>query len=202
MPDSIQTHSAYMRHAFLTPRAQVSQAKRILDGVDFDTLVGTGLSGALVIPHVARALKVKWLIVRKKKDASHSTRYAEGELGRRWVFMDDLIDSGTTYRCVREAVKNVVDDHNRYYVAGDDEPFKTELVGTYLYNNYGSPEFWPYRPAPDPVHNFTLPDIEPETGLERLTRVAEQVAPSPFISSFRADQAFLWGSPEKKPADS
>jgi hypoxanthine phosphoribosyltransferase len=64
---------------------------------------------------------------------SHSAHSYEGALARRWVFVDDLIDSGDTYFYVREAVEN-------YCLRGE---WRTTYVGAYLYNNHGDPEFLP-----------------------------------------------------------
>ena len=134
MPDVITVHAAYMEHAFSNHDAMVSQAKAILAGIDYDTMVGTGLSGALVVPTIARALGKHWMIVRKDNDGSHSFRRAEGTLGARWVFVDDLIDQGLTYGRVVKTIRKVaeLEDH------------QTEHVGAYLYQNYGAPEYLPY----------------------------------------------------------
>jgi adenine/guanine phosphoribosyltransferase-like PRPP-binding protein len=83
-----------------------------------DTFVGTGLSGALVVPTLARALGRHWAIVRKQ-DGSHSSRTVEGAIGERWLFIDDFIEGGATLRRVREAVT--------LYAPG------TEWVGSFEY---------------------------------------------------------------------
>lgn len=70
-----------------------------------DSLVVTGVSGLLVGPAIVTARRSKrslnLVIVRKSWDGSHS-RYKEEyvrPLGR-WLFVDDLIESGATVRLV------------------------------------------------------------------------------------------------------
>src|SRR4051812_16554608 len=95
----LSLHGGYLGEAFSDPSVLIEEAKRTIKG-KYDTLVGTGLSGSLVIPLLARGLDCDWLIVRKENDGSHSTKPAEGRLGRRWLFVDDFIASGATLRRV------------------------------------------------------------------------------------------------------
>lgn len=92
---------------------------------EFDTIVGTGLSGSLVLPSLARAFtrhfgrKISYLLVRKDNDGSHSFRELEGSIGTRWLFVDDLVETGSTLRrCIRKVASSVPD---------------AELVGVFLY---------------------------------------------------------------------
>jgi adenine/guanine phosphoribosyltransferase-like PRPP-binding protein len=94
--------------------------------IDYDTLIGTGLSGALAVPALARAVGCSWAVVRKDGDCSHSGNAVEGTVGRRWVFVDDLISSGDTRARVRAAMQ----------LFSEMNDFETEYVGDYLY--YGN----------------------------------------------------------------
>lgn len=87
----------------------------------YDTLVGTGLSGALVVPGVARMLDKHWLIVRKQGDSTHSHLELEGTLGNRWLFLDDLISTGTTYTRVKEVVGRYDRSHAGAYLYADQQ---------------------------------------------------------------------------------
>lgn len=74
---------------------------------DFDTIVGTGLSGSLVVPALARKLGKHWAVVRKPGVSSHSgERVCEGTLGERWLFVDDFVSSGATLERVKAAIRN------------------------------------------------------------------------------------------------
>jgi adenine/guanine phosphoribosyltransferase-like PRPP-binding protein len=120
---TITTRAFYLAEVFDDFDALVERARHRMALVKFDTIVGTGLSGALVIPRLAAALGCHWMIVRKDNDNSHSDYKTEGTLGHRWMFVDDLISTGTTYKRVREAITDL---------AGRRD-FSTEHVGVYLY---------------------------------------------------------------------
>lgn len=60
---------------------------------DFDTLVGVGVSGAVIVPILARLLGVDFAIVRKDNDGTHGWNKIEGVVGSKWLFVDDLISS-------------------------------------------------------------------------------------------------------------
>ena len=127
----IQMHQTYMIEAFgdiakmadiMREKFDVAQSHMNLD--DPDTLVGTGLSGALVIPRLADILDKRWAIVRKD-DGSHSNNPVEGQIGHKWMFVDDFISSGNTLL----KVKNVISKISR------DWDFPTKYVGTYEYHH-------------------------------------------------------------------
>lgn len=99
--------------------AHVQAARHHLRNVDYDTMVGTGLSGALVVPGLARALGKYALIVRKPRDGSHACSTAEGKLGDRWVFVDDFISTGATQGRVLDKIADLAPE--------------VEFVGTFCY---------------------------------------------------------------------
>lgn len=101
----------YFDQAWLNQEGLVRAACNRLRDVDFDSLVGTGLSGALVVPVLARALKKTFMIVRKTHDASHSRNLAEGILGRKWIFVDDFMASGKTRSRCLDTIAQVDRNH-------------------------------------------------------------------------------------------
>jgi adenine/guanine phosphoribosyltransferase-like PRPP-binding protein len=109
----------------------IDHAENALKKIKFDTLVGRGMSGALVVPVLARELSVRYkrpigsLVIRKPGDDSHASLPAEGKLGRRWLFVDDFISSGETRRA---AFAGVTDVARRAH-------WKTKFVGSYLYTD-------------------------------------------------------------------
>lgn len=126
------------------PDEVIGRAKDELDGVDFDTFVVRGMSGALIAPLLAREMGKKWLLVRKPEDAqsSHSSTMWIGELGRRWIFLDDFVSSGNTRRKVFDGVAAAIQHYNNgvdySWKTGENvgtprEPYATEYVGTYSY---------------------------------------------------------------------
>lgn len=127
----------YMDEALMNLGKVVETAKERLADVDFDTLVGTGFSGGIVIPSVALALDKKFVLIRKETDDSHHGRgRLVGTLGERWIFVDDFISSGSTRRRVIEKIRD-----------GEfGERPRTEMVGQYMYVNHSDegPQFEPY----------------------------------------------------------
>lgn len=113
---------------YFTPgadRERIDKAREALKGVKYDTMVGRGMSGALVVPMLAKALRKNWLIVRKPGEHSHSYDRAVGKLGHRWVFVDDFIASGDTLEATKDAVRQLAEYRD----------FDTEYVGQYLYKD-------------------------------------------------------------------
>lgn len=120
----------YLNRAFDNPASLISESMRVLEKVQYDTLVGTGLSGALIVPILARALGRHWMIVRKAKDQSHSSAPYAGTMGYHWIFVDDLICSGDTRdRCRYVIAALREEDDNRELTCHKE----THYVGTLLY---------------------------------------------------------------------
>lgn len=71
----------------------------------FDTLVGRGNSGALVISPLAHSLQIPFGIVRKN-DSSHydDKKLYEGCVPEKYVIIDDKISTGTTVRSILREV--------------------------------------------------------------------------------------------------
>ncbi|AUV62022.1 phosphoribosyl transferase [Mycobacterium phage SWU2] len=118
------TDQSYLRVVH-DPERMVDIIKPHLDGVDFDTFVGTGLSGTLAAVAMAKAMNKNYLIARKPNDGTHSGNKAEGKLGKRWLFLDDLIATGATLGRAYDAVA----------ITAERWDFKTEFVGAVLYGD-------------------------------------------------------------------
>lgn len=117
-------NSSYLAKAFDPTHELVEAMLKTITGVEFDTMIGRGTSGLLVVPLLARALDKHFAIVRKPNDASHKETDIEGTIGDRWIFVDDFVSTGNT----RARVKEAVTEAQRYH------QFKTEFVGTYEYH--------------------------------------------------------------------
>ncbi len=114
----------YMDSAVFNLTEVIETAKEELSGIDFDTLVGTGFSGSVVIPALALAMGKKFVLIRKETDDSHhGGGRLVGELGARWIFVDDFIASGRT----RSRVVGKITE------AAADRKGTTKLIGQYLY---------------------------------------------------------------------
>lgn len=101
---------------------KIADAEATLKDVDFDTIVCTGLSGTLFGLTLAHRMNKMLLIVRKRGAHTHSAYPVEGQLGQRWLFVDDLVDSGVTRLTVIKAVAEIVPPYN-----------EVKFVGQYMY---------------------------------------------------------------------
>lgn len=117
---------AYFPAAFGNLTEMADRVRDRLGDLEYDTIVGTGLSGALVVPTLARELDKHWAIVRKE-DGSHSDNMIEGAVGRRWLFVDDFVDSGATVRRVIATMTDELDYYMRTH------GFVTACVGIWEY---------------------------------------------------------------------
>lgn len=118
--------SGYLSKAFSSVDTLVDEAREALKGVEFDTIIGTGLSGGLVVPTLARALGKHFAIARKPQAESHGSYQVEGTIGDLWIFVDDFIDSGQTLKRVVKTVENA--SKSEWHL------FSTQYVGTYQYS--------------------------------------------------------------------
>lgn len=134
-----QFKTYYMDRALFDLAKVIRGAQKDLAGVDFDTMVGTGFSGGIVIPSLALAMGKKFVLIRKETDDSHHGRgRLLGDLGERWIFVDDFVSSGVTRKRVIEKVETLVDEYG--------QPVKTEMVGQYMYiDRYGRDPFEPFQ---------------------------------------------------------
>lgn len=142
--DVLPVYASYMRDTFQEPELVIERAKSFLEGVEYDTMVGTGLSGAVIAPMLAREFGKRCMIVRKENDESHSSLPVEGVLGKRWLFVDDFVSSGTTCARVIKAIRKLTNAYK----------FESEYVGAYLYHR------GEFRPGFAPS-GFGLPDMQP-----------------------------------------
>lgn len=129
------TKISYSHAAFGEPETLILQARKELAEVDYDSMVGTGLSGALIIPILARALNKPFAIIRKANESCHAYGMFEGTIGDRWLFVDDFIATGKTLETVKGAVRLATIQY-----VYDEEGNKTgckypsKFVGAYCYD--------------------------------------------------------------------
>lgn len=166
---SLSMRSGYMTSAYNPDNVAAKLADMLAtEDIKPDTLVGTGLSGAVIVPMLARELGIGWLVVRKPNDGSHSSKPAEGDLGRRWLFVDDFIETGATFERVWTAVQKLCQSrvtrewsHQYEFYYDRSDPWDTCFVGSYEYQTrvFTSPDYLaldhnlssPLRPAVESV---------------------------------------------------
>lgn len=72
--------------------------------IQFDTIVGTGLSGTIAIVKLASVWNKHTAFIRKPSESNHSSRVIEGSIGNQWLFVDDIISTAQTVRRCAEIV--------------------------------------------------------------------------------------------------
>ena len=108
--DAIKVGQYYYERAFQDPSSIIRDAKKYLKGVKFDTMVGSGLSGSLVVPILSRAFDVDMFIVRKG-ELNHSDTLGEGRIGHLWIFVDDFVSTGATRNRCKSAVQDIAREY-------------------------------------------------------------------------------------------
>lgn len=99
-----------------------------------DTLVGTGMSGCLIVPRLADAMGLAWAVVRKDGVKSHSespSRY-EGQMGRGWALVDDFMCSGDSVVSIAQAV------YDEFVGAPSYRHREVEFLGGLFYRHWRS----------------------------------------------------------------
>lgn len=108
---------------------------RQLKNFDFDAFIVTGVSGIVMGSLAARKLKKQLSIVRKPSDNTHSA-YHEVENfidDAKYVFLDDLVSSGSTFR----KVSTMVNDRGAFIVGSIIYQYPQFVVGSKKPNAFG-----------------------------------------------------------------
>lgn len=149
-------HAGYLDPIFDNLGQLVDDIANSLKDVEHDTLVGTGLSGTIVVPMLAWVTSKQFAIVRKG-EPNHSYIDVEGKIGHKWVFVDDLISMGTTVRRVFYAINDNVAKRNTPYdmdISRYRGPLP-QLVAIYEYYDkiLSLPDGYKYRRfVPNPIY--------------------------------------------------
>lgn len=130
---TVNFHSDYMNTIY-DPRELRKRARQALKDIDFDTIVGIGISGTLPLMALADTLKVNYVAIRKPGAVGHAPTRLEGHLGHKWLLVDDFISSGTTFVNVHDAIEEAM-DKRPVFVGSTKTPHTTECVGAFRYEH-------------------------------------------------------------------
>jgi orotate phosphoribosyltransferase len=110
--------------------AAVKDATNAIRDLHFDAIAFSGMSGALVAPSVAMALRKPMILARKPTDDSHAGKgVVEGALdAETYIIIDDFMSSGDTIRRIHTSVVKTAAEHPY-------RPHKIICVGIYLYRD-------------------------------------------------------------------
>lgn len=146
---TVKFETEYMDRALFNLEEVIDTAEAALTAPEvphFDTFVGTGFSGGVVIPALALRMGKKFVLIRKEDDSSHHGRgKLLGELGEAFIFVDDFVSSGRTRGRVLSKLRTLrtSEEWNIEMARWDGgDPVLSTFVGQYMYA-MEAPEFEP-----------------------------------------------------------
>jgi adenine/guanine phosphoribosyltransferase-like PRPP-binding protein len=138
------SHASYLSKIFdrKEQNKTVLEVKNIIKTkqLKFDGFVVTGVSGITMGSILSRLLKKELVIVRKVGDGTHSSYIVENyKHDKSYIFLDDLIASGKTYKNVK---KMIYACDSKRYLYGDG--VKSKIIGCIFYDPTESDvsEYW------------------------------------------------------------
>lgn len=111
----IECHASYLRDAFEDTDMVIERVAKALEGKDYDTIVGSGVSGAILLLKLRDRFKCNVAVVRKANDGSHSAEHVEGTIGERFVVVDDQVASGGTVKHILRQIRKQLHDREGVY---------------------------------------------------------------------------------------
>lgn len=140
----VSKHNYFSMAVLNNPDRFVKDARKsiLASGIDFDTFVVRGMSGAIAGGMLARSLNKHLYVVRKPNDGSHDNTKAFGNTGSRWLFLDDFVSSGATFWATYDVVQETLGTRFGYHPetgVWDALPCPEEVpefMGAYLFLDY------------------------------------------------------------------
>jgi phosphoribosylpyrophosphate synthetase len=137
-------HASYLQNSF-NRKEQDKTIVMVRDLIKerqlkFDNFIVTGVSGITMGAIMARELNKGLTIVRKVSDNSHSSYNVENfQWDKSYIFLDDLIASGNTYKNVTNSFKCCLD---KRWLYGDGK--RSKIIGSIFYyvGYLDRAEFW------------------------------------------------------------
>lgn len=133
-------HNYFSSTILQNPDRFVRVARKALKGIEFDTFVVRGMSGAIAGGILARSMKKNLFVVRKETDDSHDGTQSFGDMGTQgWVFLDDFISSGETLIKAWDGVQADCGDYQSWdwNLNSPSTTYREAppMVGAYLYRD-------------------------------------------------------------------
>lgn len=127
----LECFSCLHLQGILEPTIRNKTVKKCIDKLskfssEFDSIAVSGFSCALISPIVAYELNKSIILIRKSIDDCVSGFVSEGIAPKKFIIIDDLVDSGKT---IERIYKGVVEHCRRW--RNNTEP---QCVGLYLYD--------------------------------------------------------------------
>jgi hypoxanthine phosphoribosyltransferase len=123
-------HISYSHDGLESCRILSARIRAKVPTRSFDTMVGIGISGALVVPALGRHMRKHWALARKSGVNSHAGNVPfEGTIGTRVLIVDDQISTGATVAVI---LRKLTDISERYQIP------QPAVIGVYQYNGGGA----------------------------------------------------------------
>jgi len=122
------TPNSYSQSAYASDTKELltnAEMQLLGQGIEFDSMVGIGNSGLLVLPLLARHFKVPFFAMRKAGQLSHNSKQPDGDgmIGHNWILVDDVKILGGTISYVVKTINKLARQNS----------FFTVYRGAYLY---------------------------------------------------------------------
>jgi hypothetical protein len=93
-------------------RTLTSRLRAASHGIRYDTIVGIGISGAMVVPAIGRSMRKNWALIRKDGEYNHAGNASfEGVIGKRFIIVDDFVSSGATVAVILAKLAKVAAEY-------------------------------------------------------------------------------------------
>jgi orotate phosphoribosyltransferase len=125
-------HASYLETIFDRKRQDLAirKMRKLIKDVEFDGFIVTGVSGIAMGAIMARSCRKTLTIVRKDDDKNTHSGYdiENVKWGAKYIFLDDLIASGVTFKKVKKKFRN-------YYLEWKAIGCKeSKIIGQLLYD--------------------------------------------------------------------
>jgi hypothetical protein len=108
----------YFSGVYDDPDQIIASFEPHLEDREVDTLVGTGLSGGIIVPMMARHYGLEYMIVRKDGTGTHDPSLVYGKMGQHYVIVDDFVASGSTIRRIQRSLHLSIPEDHEYRMEG------------------------------------------------------------------------------------
>jgi len=132
-------HTVYLKENFLRKEQDrtIRDMRKLIKNknIQFDGFLVTGVSGIIMGAIIARLCKKDLVVVRKKDESEHSPYPVENyNPDKKYIFLDDLIASGSTYRRCLSECKSLHDFRSKQGFGGYSPLNHSKVIGKLLYN--------------------------------------------------------------------
>lgn len=171
--------------------ATIEDFRTLSSGMEFDTVVSSGFSGGMLLPLLGYRLGLKYALVRKEgwlRD-SHADKELEGQLGSRWLFVDDLVLTGATFARCAAAVTSLCQKRRH--------PITFAGGVTYFYHETWTPFELMRRHGADVATEYPATQTDRPAGLQLVASPGDWSQPTESAQTLATKTAELyWLQPQ------